>query len=439
MKRHHVPGLSLAVVRGDKVLKLEGYGVAELERNTPVTAWTCFEIGSVTKPITATAIMMLVERGRLNLSDHIGDHLPDVPAHWKHATVYQLLAHTSGIGNYTDMMDFPRLAATEFAPGQVIELASTSPLTFESGSQWRYSNTGYYLLGLLIEKLSGLSYWQFLHRNMFEPLGMRTTQSARPQPASCERAAGYAWSGEGSNAQHVAQPAVTESAGFAAGSLMSSAVDISTWMTALAAGKLVDSKSLQLMWTPARIHGRMAASVAYGLGWFTGRFSGLPVAAHGGGSPGFSSQLVYFRDQDLTVVVLANRSDFDTHSLARDVAAFFVPQLNWHSALLPEDPAPELTRKVVRALSGFASGHPEPSLFAPQAKALLKPDSRRELAKARRARGPVKSLAYVGRDRIDRYRIHRYKVAYGASTELITATFEPDGRIVSLRADEIDR
>jgi D-alanyl-D-alanine carboxypeptidase len=437
MTRHHVPGLSLAVIRGGTMLKSTGYGLADLERNTPVHPSSTFEIGSIAKTITATAVLALVEHRRLGLFDRIADHLAGLPSRWKDVTVYQLLSHTSGIKSYTDAPDFRRIASAQFAPDEIVRMVARSPLRFEPGTGWRYGNTGYYLLGLLIERISGTSYWEHLESGMFARAGMVATHSTAYGSAP-RRAVGYSWRTTLRHPQYSIEHGVTETAAFSAGGLMSNAEDLCRWITAFAAGELVGLEWVRLMWTPAHVSSVRQQAVPYGLGWFVSRFSGHRVAWHGGGSPGFSTQLMHFPDQALSVILLANRYGFDTFAFAREIAAFFIRGLDWHDERGREDPEPRLTRRVRQALSGFCAGNPKATLFAPEAGALLASGSQRAIAKTLRGRGAVKSLRYVGRGRLHACRIQRYRLVDETGSRLLTCLFDRSGRIMGLRADDID-
>ncbi len=176
MQKRHIPGVSIAIVQDGKVVRLKGYGFANVELSVPATENSVYQLASVTKMFTATAVMMLVEDGKLGLDDKITDRLSDLPPAWKVVTVGQLLSHTSGIKSYTSVRDFHKSARKDYSQREILDLVAKEPLEFAPGEKWSYSNTGYFLLGMLIEKVSGKPYGEFLSERIFKPLGMTQTR-----------------------------------------------------------------------------------------------------------------------------------------------------------------------------------------------------------------------------------------------------------------------
>ena len=176
MQKRHIPGVSIAVVRDGKVILAKGYGVANVELSVPATERTVYQLASVTKMFTATAIMMLVAEGKLKLDDRITERLSDLPAAWRDVTVRHLLNHTSGIKSYTSVKDFHKTSRKDYDRRELLALVTKVPLEFAPGEKWSYCNTGYFLLGMLIEKVSGKEYGEFLDERIFQPLGMTQTR-----------------------------------------------------------------------------------------------------------------------------------------------------------------------------------------------------------------------------------------------------------------------
>ena len=176
MQRRHIPGVSVAIVKDGKVVLAKGYGLANVELGVPATADTVYQLASVTKTFTATAIMMLVAEGKLALDDRITDRLPDLPAAWQDVTVRHLLSHTSGIKSYTSVRDFYKSTRKDYARREILDLVAKEPLEFAPGEKWNYCNTGYFLLGMLIEKVTGKQYGEFMDERIFKPLGMTRTR-----------------------------------------------------------------------------------------------------------------------------------------------------------------------------------------------------------------------------------------------------------------------
>jgi D-alanyl-D-alanine carboxypeptidase len=235
MQHLHVPGVSLAVVRDGRTIKAQGYGFANLELKAPATKETVYEIGSTSKQFTAAAIMMLVEDGKVHLDDSITKYFPEAPQAWRGIMIRHLLSHTSGIQNHVAVphwLDvFRTNLAFETAPprDELLKMFFKLPIEFQPGESWAYDNTGYYLLGIIIEKASGKSYWQFLDERIFKPLGMIATRNTDPQPIIPNRASGYEWKNDHFENRPVLLPAIA----FSAGSFLSTVEDMAKWDAAL--------------------------------------------------------------------------------------------------------------------------------------------------------------------------------------------------------------
>jgi CubicO group peptidase (beta-lactamase class C family) len=285
---------SVLVARGDEVLFSKAYGSANLEWNVPNTVSTKFRIGSVTKQFTAAAILLLDERGKLKLDDPVKMYYPDAPATWEKITLQHLLGHTSGIPNYTAIPDFERMSAWRATPEELVKRVQDSPLESQPGAEMRYSNTGYVLLGMVIEKASGSSYATFLKENIFEPLGMKDSGYDENALILPQRAAGYSpRSGGVANATYVDMTTP-----FAAGALYSTVEDLLRWERALFGKKLLSEASLQKMTTKGKGN--------YGLGVGVAEESGRSLIQHGGGIPGFNAKLAYYPKSNVAVVALSN-------------------------------------------------------------------------------------------------------------------------------------
>ncbi len=240
MRRLHIPGVSLAIVRDGHIVKAQGYGFANFELKAPGRKETVYEIGSNTKQFTAAAIMMLVDEGKVRLDDSVTKYFPEAPQAWRGITIRHLLTHTSGIQNHVAVPDWLDVFRTnlkfETAPArdELLKMFFKLPLEFRPGETWAYDNTGYYLLGIVIEKASGKSYWQFLDERIFKPLGMNATRNTDPQPIVPNRASGYEWKNDHFENRPVLLPVIA----FSAGSLLSTAEDMAKWDAALYTEKL---------------------------------------------------------------------------------------------------------------------------------------------------------------------------------------------------------
>jgi D-alanyl-D-alanine carboxypeptidase len=365
MQRRHIPGVSIAIVRDGKLVKAKGYGLANQELSVTATEHTVYQLASITKTFTATAIMMLVEDGRLSLDDKIVEKLRDLPSAWKAVTVRHLLSHTSGIKSYTSVKHFFKTARKDYSQREILDLVVKEPLEFAPGEKWKYNNTGYFLLGMLIETVSGKAYGDFLNERIFRPLGMTETRVNDLGAVIPNRAQGYSWDGRTlRNGEYVSptQP-------FAAGMLVSTVADLVKWDAALGTERLLKKSTLEQMWTPARLNNGTEAE--YGFGWGVRKVNGHRLIAHDGGIPGFSTQLSRYIDDRLTVIVLTNADGGHAGALGRVIAGGVVPDL----AAKPEEPIadadPGLTRRLQRVIEKASTGEVEPELFAKGATELV--------------------------------------------------------------------
>jgi CubicO group peptidase (beta-lactamase class C family) len=301
-------GSILVAENGQPVVSL-GYGMANLELAVPNTPQTVFRVGSVTKQFTAMAIMILQERGKLRLGDPVSQYLTDCPAAWQPITVRHLLTHTSGIPSYTNFPDFARTAVLPTSSAEMFGMLKDKPLDFAPGEKFAYSNSGYYLLGLVIERASGKPYADFLRESIFTPLGMNQTGYDNPSRIIRNRAAGYARQvGETVNAAYMDMTIP-----YAAGALYSTTEDLLRWDRALYTENLVSQKSLDEIFTPNQ--------GGYGYGWMIGTRFDRKVIAHGGGIYGFAAHLDRFPADRVTVIVLGNVEGVSVGRIANDLAA----------------------------------------------------------------------------------------------------------------------
>ena len=313
------PGAAVLVRKGDQILLRKGYGLGDVDGRRPVRPEQVFRLGSITKPFTAAAILLLAESGKLSVTDDIRKHLPGYPTGGATITIEHLLTHTSGIPSYTDLPSFRELMAREIEPAALVDQWKDLPLEFPPGARMKYSNSGYHLLGLIIEKVSGLSYAQFIAQRIFAPLQM--THSGYGDDPKLDRVRGYE-RGRGRGEDGPARPAlpINMKIPYSAGALVSSVDDLARWDSAIAAGKLISKDGWQRGFSRARL--KDGSTTDYGYGWSLGTIDGRPAHRHGGGIPGFATHFLRVPDQRLLVVVLLNSipGPFDagllTHRLA---------------------------------------------------------------------------------------------------------------------------
>jgi CubicO group peptidase (beta-lactamase class C family) len=300
---------SVEVVRDGKVLLEKGYGSADLEWEIPNSPSSKFRLGSVTKQFTAACILLLEERGKLSVDDPVKKHMPDAPAAWDKVTIFNLLTHTSGIPSFTGFPDYRSTEATPSTPEQLVARFRDKPLEFAPGEKWNYSNSGYVLLGYLLEKVSGQKYADFVQENIFKPLGMTDSGYDSNSAVISHRASGYSPSPKGPvNAGYIDM-----SIPFSAGALYSTTGDLVRWEQGLFGGKVLKPASLQKMTTPFK------SDYAFGLAVHT--TNGRKVIDHGGGIEGFNTHLAYYPESKVIVVVLGNLQGTAPGEIATKIGA----------------------------------------------------------------------------------------------------------------------
>ncbi|GLC27800.1 serine hydrolase domain-containing protein [Roseisolibacter agri] len=293
-----IEGIAVAVTRGDAVVLEKAYGVADRARNAKATPATIFEVGSITKQLTAAAVVRLAEQRKLGLDDSIGAHLPALADRARGVTLRHLLSHTSGLSRAWTVADL----TAPSSPRTVVDSLAARAVEFAPGERYAYNNNGYILLGLVVEKASGMPYADYVRTAFLQPLGLRSTMPCDAAPAA-RRAAGYAHATRGPIAATVA-PSHHATVTYSAGLLCSTAGDLARWQRALATGRVVSAESWKAMATPVTLaSGRPAR---YGLGVEIGAVDGQRYLAHGGATPGFLGETAYLPDSALGVTVLTN-------------------------------------------------------------------------------------------------------------------------------------
>jgi CubicO group peptidase (beta-lactamase class C family) len=317
MGRQKIPGLALLVARNGKPVRVEGYGMADVEFTVPVTPETLFQSGSVGKQFTATAVMMLVEAGKLGLDDRLGKFFPQAPAWWKQVTVRQLLSHTAGFTDYPKSFDLRR----DYTEEQLLRIVEAIPPAYPPGTSWSYSNLGYLTLGILIHRVTGEFYGDFLQQRLFKPLNMSTVRVISEADIVPNRSSGYRLVNGQLKNQEWVSPTVNTTAD---GSLYFSILDLAKWDAALYSEEVLKKSSLQLMWTVTSLNSGAPNSGHYGLGWFVESRAGHRVVEHEGQWQGFETQISRYLDDGLTVVVLTNLGSAEPQRIADHVAAIYL-------------------------------------------------------------------------------------------------------------------
>jgi CubicO group peptidase (beta-lactamase class C family) len=343
LARQRIPGLSIAVLRGDSVVIARGYGYANVEHHVPATDSTLYEVGSISKQFTASAIVLLSEEGRLGLKDVITRYLPEGSATWSGVTIRHLLTHTSGISDQSlDTLDFRK----DYTDEELVRLAAAQPLLFKPGANYSYSSTGYTLLGVIIRRLTGVFYGDFLRGRIFRPLDMRTARVNSDTAIVPNRSGGYRFEHGTLKNRDWTSPSLSATADRG---LSFSARDLSRWAVALNHGKPLGRTGLQASWTPVRLN--EGWSYPYGLGWQLTQQRGYRRIGHSGAWGGFQATLQRYPDFDLTVIVLTNLDEANPEGIASGIAGILEPLLippHLLSSRLPGAQPPKAIEDLLR-------------------------------------------------------------------------------------------
>lgn len=295
------PGVAVLVSRGDEILLSIGVGLANLEHEVPITPQTKFRIGSVTKQFTAAAILKLQEQGKLKVTDTLDKYVPDLP-HADKITLHHLLTHTSGLKDFTSEPDFYRTVASSIKSSEMVDSFKSIGTEFEPGEKFAYCNTGYFLLGHIIERVADASFSEYLQTTFFEPLGMHNTGVHTSQLVLAHEATGYSLTGD--RIDKALNWDMSRAGG--AGNLYSTVDDLHKWNRALFAGEVLNAQSLAVAHTVTEDGVEGDLQMPYGYGWIVDEHRGLRRIGHSGGLHGFVSQLNHYPEQQVTVALLHN-------------------------------------------------------------------------------------------------------------------------------------
>jgi CubicO group peptidase (beta-lactamase class C family) len=355
MEALKIPGLSLAIVRGGEAERVRGYGLANVENQVPVKPETIFQSGSLGKQFTSAGLMMLVEEKKVGLDDPLLRFFPDAPAAWRNIRVRHLLNHTSGLKDYDEKdIDYRK----DYTEDDLLTRVFTLPIEFPPGSQWSYSNTGYLLLGILMHKVTGTFYGDFLKERIFLPLGMSSTRIISEADIVPNRAGGYRLEkGDLKNQEWVA-PSLNTTAD---GALYLSASDLVKWDRALTARTLLQPESFRQVFEPATLSN--GSTYPYGFGWALSEQRGHLLLEHDGAWQGFRSAIARYTDDHLTIIVLANLAGAPTDDLAHAIAGIVEPTLALpREAPRAGDPEPGRGALLKGVLKDWAEYRPSPRM-----------------------------------------------------------------------------
>lgn len=345
MREQKVPGVAIAVLRKGEIVVAKGYGRATLEHDVSVTTDTIFQSGSVGKMFTAAAVMAEVERGTMKLDEPIVRYLPDAPASWRPITIRHLLTHTSGIAEFGANFDYKR----DYADDELVKTAYQLPLEFEPGARWNYSNTGYLLLGILVQKASGQSYLDILDKKVFKPLGMKTARGISDADIVPHRASGYQLVNDVLKNQDWVSPTMNATAD---GSLYFSLNDMIAWSRGVEQGAVLSSASWKQIYTPVRLNS--GKPFPYGFGWGVAEAGGHPRYQHGGAWQGFRTFYSRYLGDDLAVILLTNSANTKLETFMNGIAGLWDPALV--APGVRPAPEPEIDRRVSALLEKARTG-----------------------------------------------------------------------------------
>jgi CubicO group peptidase (beta-lactamase class C family) len=417
------PGVAVAVVHGGDVLMAKGFGTANIETGSAVTTETMFQSGSVGKQFTAAGVMVLVEDGRIDLGESIRTYLPDAPESWQPITIRHLLTHSSGIPDYTSAsFDY----ATNYSEDDLVRMASDLTLEYPAGTRWNYSNTGYAMLGVMISRVTGVPYWDFLRERVFDPAGMPTIRINTATEIVPHRARGY-MPGPGGlqNASHVAEQTNTT----ADGSMLFSLRDMIAWNEVVRSRAVLSPGSWDQITTPLVLNS--GNSHPYGFAWFFDEVAGQPVLEHSGSWQGFVNQYTRFPDQDLSVIVLTNARTAMSAPLAMRVGAMIDPVLTPEpppTEAITDDPA--VTTYIADMLAKMADGSIELTDFDFIRQTVF-PRMRAALQAQLGTLGRPDDLTLLAREQVGDDTEFVYRGTWGDQRRRITLSIGPDGRLTN--------
>ena len=424
MQRNHVPGLSVAIVRDGKIVKLKGYGIANLEWQQPVTPDTVFQIASSTKPFAGTALMLLVDQGKISPSDKVRKYIPDAPAEWEAMTIRHLATHSSGISGRVD-------AGDNASVQEYVKAAFKNPLDYKPGEKSAYGFADSVVLTYIIEKISGQNFVDFLNSSLIRPLGMTSTSfdfasvsgPVRFSDVIPKRAGIYSWE-NGKNQNYTFYYPVR---GYAAGGMLSTASDIAKLATALDGGKLLSQQSIEQMWSRDKLaDGTMNG---FGVGWVVEEYNGRRTVGHSGGPA--LADILRFPDEKLTIIVLANGQRLFPY-LAKGIAEIYFPPPVLPEAVAIADNDPELTKIVGKVLADGAADEVDASLFTEEAKKEFVGAFKRFGLPYFAQFGPMTSLKLVEHKETEDGITRRYRADYGKKAAVWTFQFDKQKKIKSL-------
>jgi CubicO group peptidase (beta-lactamase class C family) len=435
IEKERIPGLALGVYRDGMIVKAEGYGLANLEWDAPAKADTIFQSGSVGKQFTATAVMMLVEEGKVGLDDSVQKYFLDAPDSWKNIKIRNLLSHTSGLGEYENAArtkpDGPFYLRLDMNEDELYKRITAMPMDFQPGEDWSYRNTNYVLLGILIHKITGKFYGDYLEERIFKPLGMTATRIISDRDIIPHRAAGYELvKGQLKNQEWVS-PTFNSTAD---GALYFTVLDLEKWDAALYTDKLLKRSSFEQMWTVMKLNNGQPNKANYGFAWDIKQVNGHKVMEHSGAWQGFTTHIARYVDDKLTIVVLSNldAGHAQPGKIAHAVAGIYVPALTPVEVQAIADKEPQTAMLVRNLLQEIADGKTDADRFTPELRAKLFPEAIQGVGDYLKELGTLKSLELIKRGQEGENRAYKYRANYERTELFLSMQLAKDNKIAVL-------
>ena len=420
MEEQRIPGLSLAVTVDNELIFTKGYGLSNVELQFPALAESVYEVASITKQFTAMGILLLAQDGKLDLDDPVSKRLPGTPAAWEKITLRHLLTHTSGIPDYDDAGS-PLDPRHDYTEDELVRLATTLPLKFQPGARWSYSNTAYVLLGIIVHRVSGQPYDDFLRERIFSRLHMGSTRVLNDTDLVPYRASGYQLDEGHLKNQDWMSPSV---GGTGDGGLVSSVVDLAKWDSAIQSGALIPPNRWKEVFTPVTLNSGKA--FPYGFGWFIREQNGAPYYEHSGHLQGFASHILRFPKARVSVVVLANLAQADPWQIAHGVAGLIRPDLKPPADHPIEDREPAVTELLKQILAGLREGKLKANAFTEDGANAYNADVLNEQKTRLSALPPLGEVELVSRAEVGDNTEYHYWVHIGPDKWLLEVSLDTD-------------
>lgn len=439
MGRERIPGVAIGIYSHGQILMAKGYGLANVELNVPVKPETIFQSGSVGKQFVSTAIMMLVEEGKIGLDDSIVKYFPKAPASWQGIKVKNLLSHTSGLAEYESGDRIgpagPFYLRLDFTEDELLEKVEALPIEFKPGDKWAYRNTNYLLLGIMIHKVTGKFYADYLQERIFQPLGMSSTRLISDADIIPNRSSGYEINDDKLQNQAWVSPTFNSTAD---GALYFNVLDLAKWDEALYGTKLLKQSSLDQIWTVFRLNDGNPNPGDYGFAWDITTINGHKVIEHGGAWQGFTCHISRYVDDGITVVALTNLSGASPSQIVHVVAGLVNPALAPPKLVAIEDKQPELARRLGSLLDQMAAGKDVRGQLSPELAGVLTPEAvTKFLGRTLRLIWPADSQTLVSRTEKDGMTVSKYRIGKNNESRIITFGLGPDGKVsdIGIEAD----